>query len=147
MRGEKSLLVCLGALWGLVEATLGWGLHFLHIPGKGKILFMIGLLFMIYGIRRTAKPYAAVVIASVAAFIKLSNLLLPAHYLLRSVLHPFMYILLEGSLVTVAAVIIFKVFDKQKELLVVSDHAPIRMNWAWSVSMVVLAVVANLIQL
>lgn len=147
MKGEKSLLVCLGALWGLVEATLGWGLHFMHVAGKGKILFLIGLVIMIYGIRRTAKPYAAITIAGVAALIKLSNLVFPAHYLFRSVFNPFMYILLEGAIVTVASAVLFKLFDKQKSLFVPAVQPAIKVNWVWSASLVVLAVVANLIRL
>lgn len=147
MKGEKSLLVCLGALWGLVEATLGWGLHFMHVAGKGKILFLIGLVIMIYGIRRTGKPYAAITIAGVAALIKLSNLVFPAHYLFRSVFNPFMYILMEGAIVTVASAVLFKLFDKQKSLFVPTVQPAIKVNWVWSASLVVLAVVANMIRL
>lgn len=147
MKGEKSLLVCLGALWGLVEVTVGWGLHFWHVVGKGEILFLIGLFFMIYGIRRTGKSYAAIMIAGVAALIKLSNLVFPAHYLLRSVLNPFVYILLEGAIVTVVSAVLFKLFEKQKSLFIPADQPAIKVNWACSASFVVLAILANLVRL
>lgn len=93
---NSSLPVALGALWGLSEATLGWGMHLLHLPYKSLLLFPIGLFFMLYGVQATGRALTAIRIALVAALVKLSNLLMPGAFPAYYVINPAMAICLEG---------------------------------------------------
>ena len=93
---NRSLLIGLGALWGLSEATLGWGMHLLHLPYRSLVLFPIGLFLMLYGVRRTGKARAAWQIAMIAALIKLTNLLMPGIFPAYYVINPAVAVLLEG---------------------------------------------------
>lgn len=93
---NRSLLIGLGALWGLSEATLGWGMHLLHLPYRSLALFPIGLFLMLYGVRRTGKARVAWQIAMVAALVKLTNLLMPGIFPAYYVINPAVAVLLEG---------------------------------------------------
>lgn len=105
---SKSLILGLGAIWGIIEASIGWLLHLLHMPGKGYILFSIGLCIMLYGVYSTQKKSASVYIAAIAALIKLSNLGLPGIFPAYFVINPAVSILLEGLLVYAFSSIILK---------------------------------------
>lgn len=102
---NQPLLIGLGALWGLVEATLGWGMHLLHIPFRSLFLFPIGLFFMLYGVYHVGEARAALRIATVAALIKLTNLMMPGYFPVYYVVNPAVAIWLEG-----AAVFVFSYF-------------------------------------
>lgn len=91
------LILLLGGIWGLLEATVGWLMHLMHLKGTFFILFPIGLWLMLKGVRQTGRPVIAFYIACIAAMIKLSNLLfnvaVPPYY----VFNPAISIVLEGS--------------------------------------------------
>lgn len=68
-----------GSLWGLAEATLGHVLHHIPIQGiAGHLMFPIGVFFMLKAYRHSEKQSTMLVVALVAAHIKLTGLLLPA---------------------------------------------------------------------
>ncbi len=100
-------LLTIGGMWGMAEATLGFGLHtmarILPMPNTaGAIMFPLAFFFMVLAIRRTGYSSAAMAVAVVAAAIKASSLILPAvsFHFVRS---PVLAILAEGAVVTVAA--------------------------------------------
>lgn len=99
-RGNLPLTITLGALWGLLEATVGWGMHLLHLPYRSLLLFPIGVAFMMTGVYRTGRSGMALEIAAVAALIKLTNLLTPGFFPLYYVVNPAIAIALEGAAVS-----------------------------------------------
>lgn len=96
-----------GAVWGLLEATVGFGLHLLPrilpVPNvAGAVMFPLALLCMVAAVRSTGRPTAAMGTAIVAAAIKVASLALPvvSFAFVRS---PVLAILAEGAIVTAAA--------------------------------------------
>lgn len=85
-----------GALWGLAEATLGWGLHRLHVPAVSLIMFPAGLFCQWMATKRSGSVRAAFGVAAVAAAVKLTDLLVPGPWPAWHVVNPAMHILLEG---------------------------------------------------
>ena len=89
-----------GSIWGIIEATLGWVLHATSLHhGTSNILFAFGIFCMLSSSARSGKSSAVMLTAVVASVIKLADFLLPG--VEGGVLHPAMYILLEGALVAV----------------------------------------------
>ncbi len=142
-RTSKSLVLGLGAIWGVIEASIGWLLHLLHMPGKGYILFSIGLCIMLYGVYSTQKKSVSVWIAAIAALIKLSNLGMPGTFPAYFVINPAVSILLEGLLVYAFSSIILR----NKEIIskgwlqygLISISMALAMNaiyagWQWGMS-------------
>lgn len=92
-----------GSIWGIIEATLGWVLHATHLHhGTSNILFAFGIFCMLSATARTGKGSVAVMLtAVVAAIIKMCDFFLPGGAV--GVLHPALYILLEGAMITVVS--------------------------------------------
>lgn len=85
------IIMLSGLMWGLLEATLGWFLHFFHLHGFTPTLIVAGVTCMSYAIIKTGKPYAAFLTAVTAALIKSTNLLIavgtPAYWILKPMAH------------------------------------------------------------
>ncbi len=89
-----------GSVWGIIEATLGWGVHKLHIHGTSLFFYTIGIFCMLSAASRTGKgTYAVMGTAIVAAAIKLFDLFIPGTFL--GAINPAKFILLEGLFVMV----------------------------------------------
>ena len=98
------VIVLYGALWGAVEAFLGYGLHLLRrvvpVPGlTGFMLFPVGLLIMLAAFRASESRWAPLGIAAIAAATKLASVVLPGVTPLF-VVNPSLAILAEGAVVT-----------------------------------------------
>lgn len=98
-----------GSLWGILEATLGWGLHLIHFKGEAMVLYPFGLFCMINAMQRLQGGAKVVMqVAGVAALIKLVDLFLwpavPAYWVINLAIAVF----LEGS-----AFALFCYYDKQ----------------------------------
>jgi hypothetical protein len=98
-----------GAAWGVVEATLGYLLHLLRrvtpLPGlTGYILFPIGFFLMLAAFRATGRPIVPVLVATVAAGVKLAGVALPQVQWIF-VGNPAISIVLEGLVVSAAAAV------------------------------------------
>jgi len=102
-----------GALWGLSEATLGYILHTLRIPGlAGFVMFPIGIFFMLKAYQDSKNLSVIFSTAVVAAAIKLSNLLLPGTYTL-DVLKPAIAIMTESlAVIFLLSIIENRVFQR-----------------------------------
>lgn len=96
MKKWKEILF-FGALWGLLEATLGFGLHIIAAPIAGFLMFPVGFALMWQAKERTDSIFAPAQVASVAAGIKLLNLFFVPAWI--TVVNPAVAILLEGIFV------------------------------------------------
>lgn len=100
-------VVLYGALWGGCEAILGFLLHlasrYIGVPSlAGLFMFPLGLLFMVAGVRSTDRTEAAMVIAALAAAIKVSSAVIgPVPWIF--VQNPAVSILFEGLAVWIVA--------------------------------------------
>jgi hypothetical protein len=112
---QRNLPVVLfwGALWGLSEATLGHLLHIVRIPGlAGFVMFPVGIFFMLKAYHDSSHLRMILLTASVAATIKLSDLLIPGALVL-DVLRPALAILAESLVVIgLAAIVDSKIFQR-----------------------------------
>lgn len=90
-----------GSMWGIVEASLGWLLHAVQLHhGISTILYAFGIGCMFAAATRSGKGAMAVMLtAVVASAIKLVDFFLPGSP--QSVLHPALYILLEGAMTAI----------------------------------------------
>lgn len=85
-----------GALWGVVEASLGWFLHLIHFKGEVLVLYPFGLMCMMMAAKQSGKTSAAIKVAGVASLVKLINLLMPSATNIYHVTNPAVAIFLEG---------------------------------------------------
>lgn len=96
MKALKNILFW-GAAWGILEATLGWGLHLIHFKGEALILYPFGLACMLAAIRQIGGgAETALKVAGVAALVKLVNLITWPNVPLYYVINPAIAIFLEG---------------------------------------------------
>lgn len=77
---KKTLLtnvILFGALWGLLEASLGYALQFLPPLFSGSIMFPIAGIMMYWAYRNTDSKASIVYVALIAASIKALNFFMP----------------------------------------------------------------------
>lgn len=97
---KLSLLLIIlfwGSIWGIVEATVGYGFHALNFRGGSVILYSLGIFCMLKAATQTslgAKAFLGT--AVVAAAFKLIDYLLPTAGC--AVINPTLWIVLEGLL-------------------------------------------------
>lgn len=85
-----------GALWGILEATLGWLLHLVHFKGEVLVLYPFGLMCMMMAARQSGQISAAIKVAAVASLVKLINLFMLPSVPVYHVTNPAIAIFLEG---------------------------------------------------
>lgn len=98
---QKQLIVPIlfyGALWGILEATVGHVLHFIPATIAGSIMFPIASMILYKAYQKTSSTRALFLVAVIAATIKSVNFLLPALSIYKTI-NPIMSILLEGLVV------------------------------------------------
>lgn len=91
---KLSSIIFWGALWGIVEATIGHFLHIWALPIGWLIWFPLAYCFMWAAYRQTGQPVVIFFTALVASSIKLIDLLMPVR--IDFVINPAVSILLEG---------------------------------------------------
>ena len=108
MKNRTTILMILlmGSLWGIAEASIGYALHFLPHGMSGMFMFPIGMYFMYNAYKKSNNTQAVLWVGMIAAFIKLIDLALPTRSPM-SVINPATSILLE-SLVVFAFVRVYK---------------------------------------
>jgi hypothetical protein len=99
---NKSLKVNImyGSLWGFVEATLGYILHWMFFPISGMIMFPIGVYFMKRAEKENDNKSSIIYVSLIAALIKSVNLFM-ANPMIFKVTNPILMILAQGLLVYV----------------------------------------------
>ncbi|QBD85783.1 hypothetical protein EQG73_11760 [Clostridium tetani] len=122
-----SIVMFWGAIWGFMEATVGYALHMLpfRVP-TGSIFFPIGYYFMQKSYKETKDLKSMFHTAAIGASIKLINLFIPGTPVSK-VINPTACILLEGLSVT----LVFKLL-KHREKAMKFIHTLI-MSLSWRV--------------
>ncbi len=98
-------IIFYGALWGFIEATLGYALHWIPTLIAGTIMFPIASTILLRAYNKTNSKKALLFIGMVAATIKSLNLFLPSYSVFKTI-NPMMSIVLE-SLLVFAVVVMF----------------------------------------
>ncbi|MCD6446801.1 MAG: hypothetical protein J7L40_01410 [Candidatus Marinimicrobia bacterium] len=114
-------IVLMGTLWGICEASIGYGLHFLPYGFSGMFMFPISMYFMYNAYKQSNSKSAILWVGLIAASIKFIDLLLPTRSPM-SVINPATSIILESLVVFTFA----KVFQYKK--IVVSSYL---VGFAW----------------
>ncbi|MFP4177165.1 MAG: hypothetical protein ACLFTZ_00220 [Acholeplasmataceae bacterium] len=105
MDNQKNTLwnvLLFGAIWGIVEATLGYVLQFLPSLVSGSVMFPVGATILFYAYRKTGSRKSLFGVALIAAAIKSVNLFMPGLMPIKTY-NPMIAILLQ-TLVVVAVV-------------------------------------------
>ena len=95
-----SIIVFFGAIWGIVEASVGYVLHFLPTFIAGTILFPFASVILYKTYQKTNSSLAVLGVGVIAALIKAVNFLLPVTNMFK-VINPMISILLEALVVMV----------------------------------------------
>lgn len=92
-----------GSIWGILEATLGWGLHSIHFPHVGLIMYPVGAYCMLCALNRIGKEKVLVPmgVATVAALLKTINYFMVPSSIMFCVTNASVSILLEGLVLVV----------------------------------------------
>ena len=85
-----------GALWGILEATVGWFLHLIHFKGEVLLLYPFGLMCMMMAAKQTGQISSVMKVAGVASLVKLLNLFMLPAVPVYHVTNPAVAIFLEG---------------------------------------------------
>lgn len=98
-------IIFYGALWGFLEATLGYALHWIPTLIAGTIMFPIASVILLRAYNKTNSKKALLYIGMVAASIKSIDLFLPSYSIFKTI-NPMVSIVLE-SLLVFAVVMLF----------------------------------------
>jgi hypothetical protein len=101
MKSKKSLIlniIFFGSLWGLLEATLGYGLQFLPPLVSGSVMFPIAATIMYWAYRNSESKISIIFVAMIAASIKAVNFLMPGLPPIKTY-NPMISIMLQAVLV------------------------------------------------
>lgn len=98
-------IIFYGALWGFLEATLGYVLHWIPTLIAGTIMFPIAAAILLRAYNKTNSKVALLYIGMVAAAVKSVDLLLPSFSVFKTI-NPMVSIVLE-SLLVFAVVMLF----------------------------------------
>ncbi len=93
-----STVLFFGALWGLLEATLGYALQFLPAIVSGAVMMPIGAIILVKTFRHTDSVKAVSAVALIAIAIKGVNFFLPGLPLIKTY-NPMIAMLLQSVLI------------------------------------------------
>ena len=99
-KNQINIALFYGGLWGILEATIGYVLHWLPTLISGAIMFPIGVALMAMAYKESGSRQVVLNMAVVAAAIKLVNLFMPNLSVMK-VINPSISILIEGAVVLV----------------------------------------------
>lgn len=94
MKKHICIIAFYGAIWGLVEATLGHALHILPVKIGWMLWFPIAFYFIKTVYLKTGKHWSVIITALIAAIIKLVDLFAPVR--IDYVINPAVSIVLES---------------------------------------------------
>jgi len=101
MNHKKQLFTTIlfyGSLWGILEATLGYLLHFVPSFLAGAIMFPVASVLLFKAYQRTNSKGSLLAIGLVAALIKSVNLIMPQYNLWKTI-NPMVSIVFESLMV------------------------------------------------
>ncbi|MCF7923958.1 MAG: hypothetical protein K9L64_02480 [Candidatus Izimaplasma sp.] len=119
-----SLIIFFGAVWGILEASLGYVLHL--IPGfiAGTIMFPIVMFILYKAYKAMGSRKAIFYVAMVALFIKSANLLMPLPTPFK-VVNPMIAMAIESLLVFA----VIPLFESKKPAKVVTGVVIASIGW------------------
>lgn len=100
MKKHLTTILFFGAIWGLLEATLGYALHFAPVLISGSIMFPVASLILFRTYQSTSSKKSLMGVAVVASLIKSVNLFMP-NLSPWKVINPMIMILVEACLIVV----------------------------------------------
>lgn len=117
-------VVFFGSIWGILEATLGYGLQFLPELVSGSIMFPIGATIMLYAYKNTDSKKAMIYVAIIAASIKAVNFLFPGLMPIKTY-NPMISIMLQGF----AMVSVIALFNQKSLVVKISSFVIASILW------------------
>lgn len=96
-----SQIVFYGAIWGVIEASLGYLLHFLPPTIAGIIMFPIAAFILMKAYRAMGKRSALIYVGIIAAGIKAVDFLIPGMMAFKTI-NPMISIVMESLMVAAA---------------------------------------------
>ena len=109
MKQNKSIwlyVLFFGAIWGILEATLGYALQFLPPLVSGSVMFPIAAMLMLITYQNTKSKSAMIYVAAIAATIKAINFFMPGLPAIKTY-NPMIAMMLQ-SVVLVVFIPLFK---------------------------------------
>ena len=94
MKRNLTLLMIMGLIWGILEASVGTFMHLLHFPFTGQIMSAVGFTIILVLIRKGYEVKNIPIVILMAALLKLSAF--PFVIDKAAVIKPAISILLEG---------------------------------------------------
>ncbi|SFR57639.1 hypothetical protein [Anaeromicropila populeti] len=121
MKNTKSLLsniVFWGSIWGIMEATLGYALHWLPQMISGNIMFPIGASILLLAYKVNPNRQTVMGVGLVASSIKLVNLLMPNISVFK-VLNPIISIIIQTILFAIIVPVFINKRIYRRSLLII----------------------------
>lgn len=87
-------IIFFGSSWGILEAILGWSLHFIKFQAVGSIIFPLAMIILVAAYQLCKSKTAILFITLIAALFKLLNLGMPGD--IERVIVPISCIIVEG---------------------------------------------------
>ncbi len=127
MKFNKSIgitVLFFGAIWGILEATLGYALQFLPPLVSGSIMFPIAATLMYLTYNNTKSRSAMIYVAAIAATLKALNFFLPGLPPIKTY-NPMIAIMLQS----VVMVVFLPIIKKESVLIKMSGIAFVGLSW------------------
>ncbi len=127
MKFNKSIgitILFFGAIWGILEATLGYALQFLPPLVSGSIMFPIAATLMYLTYNNTKSRSAMIYVAAIAATLKAINFFLPGLPPIKTY-NPMIAIMLQS----VVMVVFLPLIKKESVLVKMSGIASVGLSW------------------
>ncbi|MFH0767246.1 MAG: hypothetical protein ABH890_05375 [Bacillota bacterium] len=127
MKTNKNIWVYIlffGAVWGILEATLGYVLQFLPPLVSGSVMFPIAATLMIITYQNTKSKSAMIYVAAIAASIKAINFFLPGLPPIKTY-NPMIAIMLQSLVM----VVFLPLIEKKPLALKVTGIALVGLSW------------------
>jgi hypothetical protein len=127
MKTTKSIWIYVlffGAIWGILEATLGYVLQFLPPLVSGSVMFPIAATLMLITYQNTKSRKAMIYVAAIAATIKAINLFMPGLPAIKTY-NPMIAIMLQS----IVLVVFIPLFKKNSIPAVVTGIAVLGFSW------------------
>jgi hypothetical protein len=104
---KLTTILFYGALWGLLEATIGHFLHFIPATIAGAIMFPIASVILVNAYLKTQSRSSLIYIGVVASLIKAVDFLLPSLSIYKTI-NPMVSIVFEALLVVAVIAVVSK---------------------------------------
>ena len=127
MKRNISVIIFWGAIWGLIEATLGYVLHSFSLSVGWLFWFPLSFYFMSRVYSQTQSLTSILFTSTIAAAIKLIDFLLPTR--IDKIINPAVSILLEGLVVFAA----FKIIEHKQDLFKFKYPEALAVSVGWRI--------------